>query len=436
MILPEHLSIQRSSSYLPLPVVLWGEGDWEGGQIVRELASPLGRYLFSTLRDVMHWLILPPEQRPFAFASGAIGLRLGELARAAAPLELSHHLTNLLRICSGEIEEADVCRACLGVAAWARGEGALHTELAFRQAGALSQPLEPALSLVTARLARDLCEHQRAETWFRRSIKLARAQKNWTVYIRAYLGLGAMYSRLGNGPAARAVTERALLAATRWRLRQLAGEAHHDLFHIWADAGDLRQAYDHVEHAENCYRGGSNQLLARLAGDIATLWVKVGAARRALPVFETVIPLTDDRGLRAMWSAQLVRCVALAQMMSSYATLRAGAITAISESQDLWRRAEATLIIAWADLAMGAWDKAEETAITALSVATSIGATEVISYAETAVADAKAHRREGAIVDSIEPPGLSRMADRIAGSIREAVTSKNTRVRKRLADAG
>ncbi len=137
-----------------------------------------------------------------------------------------------------------------------------------------------------------------------------------------------------------------------------------------------------------------------------------------------------------MWSAQLVRCVAISNARTSYDSLRPDAISAIAASPDLWRRAEATLILAWADLAVGAWDEAETMAVDALSLATSIGATEVVSYAESAVADAKAHRRDGALVDSIEPPGLSRMADRIAGSIREAVTGKNTRVRKRLADAG
>jgi hypothetical protein len=309
----------------------------------------------------------------------------------------------------------------------------LRTELAFRQAAALARPDEPVLSLAVARLARDLSQHLRAETWFRRSIKLARSQKNWTPYIRAYLGLGAMYGRLGNGPAARAVTERALRAARRWRMRQLAGEAHHDLFHLMVDAGDLRHAYDHAKHAELNYRGASINLLARLAGDIATLWVKMGAGQRARPILESVIPLTDDPSLRAMWSAQLVRSTAFSDATSEYDRVRADALKDIAQATDLWRRADANLIIAWADLAMCAWDEAESMAATALELATTIGATEFIAYADQAIRDAKAHRREGSLLDSVEPPALSRVADRGAGSILLAV--ERNRARRLAADA-
>lgn len=435
MILPEHLSFQRTRSYLPLPVTLSAEGEWEGGQILRELPTSVGWYLFGTLRDVMLWLLLKPERRDGAFAPGSLELRLTELTRAGAPPELHQHLTHLLSICSGVIAEDEVWRACRGVAAWAGGEGALHTELAFRQAAALAQSHDPGSSLITARLARDLSQYQRAETWFRRTIKLARTQKSWTVYIRAYLGLGAMFSQLGNGPAARAVTERALLTATRWRLRQLAGEAHHDLFHLCADVGDLRRAYNHVKTAEICYRGASSDLLMRLAGDIATLWVKIGAAQRARPIFECVIPLTDDANLRALWCAQLVRCTAFSGPASDYARVRGAALEAIAGAMNLWRRADANLIVAWADLAVGAWNDAADMAGRALELATAIGAAEFVTNAEQALFDAKAHRREGALVDSIESPGLSRVADGIAGSIYHAVARDSARVRRLAADA-
>jgi len=433
MILPEHLSIPRSRSYLPVPVVLSGQGEWEAGQILREVSTPVGKYLFGALRDVMLWLLLPPARRKVAFVPGALEVRLAQLGRSGASATLAQHLTNLLRICYNDASQEEVGSWCLGVAEWARAEGALRTELEFRQAAALSRPDEPVLSLSVARLARDLSQHQRAETWFRRSIKISRSQKNWTPYIRAYLGLGAMYGRLGNGPAARAVTERALRAARRWRLRQLAGEAHHDLFHILVDAGDLRHAYDHAESAEINYRGASVNLLARLAGDIATLWVKIGASQRARPILQSVIPLTDDPSLRAMWSAQLVRSTAFSDSVSEYDRVRAEALKDIEQATDLWRRADANLIIAWADLAMCAWDEAANMAQTAFELATSIGATEFIAYADQAIRDARAHRREGSLFDSVEPPALSRVADKVAGSILVAV--ERTRARRQAADA-
>lgn len=429
MDLPEHLTIQSSRSYRPVPVVLGMEGEWEGGAIVREITSPIGVYLFGTLRDVMLWLLLAPNRRGQGFSAEARGFRASQLAKSEAPPELAEPLTHLLSICEGEIRQEDVSATCLAIATWARADGALQTEIAFHQAAALASPDDMALSLATARLARDHGQHRRAETWFRRTIKIARLKKDWTTYVRAYLGLGTMYNRLGNGPAAKAVMERALNAARRWRLRQLAGEAHHDLLHVWVDAGDLRRAYDHARSAELHYRAAPKQLLARLAGDIATLWLRIGAARRAYPVFASVIPLSDDLGLRAVWSAQLVRCEALCGRTDSFLPLRDSAMVAIADSPDPWRSAEARVVLAWADLTLGEWEHAAEMAESALTLAQQIGAAEVQAYAEQARADAWAHRREGAgvelLVDLPEPLGLARVADSMAGELLEAVAARS-----------
>ena len=427
MFLPEHLSIQPSRSYLPLPVVLCAEGEWEGGPVVRELASPVARYLFGMLRDVMLWLMLPPQRRREAFSADAIKVRLAELGQCGAPADVTPHLINLLRICNDDISQDDACTACLGVAVWARGQGALQTELAFRQAAALARVHDATLSLATARLAREASQHRQAETWFRRTIKVARQAKDWNTYVRAYLGLGMMYYRLGNGPAAKAVMERGLRAATRWRLRQLAGEAHHDLFHVLAPI-DLRQAYQHARSAEVKYRDAPPELLARLAGDVATIWVRVGAGRRAFSVFESVIPHADEPGIRAVWAAQLLRCAATSGLSDKYEALRGSALSAISESPNPWRRAEAQLVVSWADLAQGEWERASMMANNALTLAVGHGLAEVQSYAEIALADAEAKRREGARGDALNPdstetPSLSRFADSMAGSICEAVAA-------------
>ena len=417
MELPEN---ETSRSYRALPAVLRVEGEWEGGGIIREIPSPVGVFLFGTLRDVMLWLLLPPQRLDQAFRSGASDLRRKALSRIAAPADLAEHLSVLIQICDGNIKRTEVGTACISVASWANACGAAHTELAYTQAGAVAEPTALAHSLKTAKLARDLAQYPRAETWFRRTIKLSRLAKDRSTYVYAYLGLGALYTRIGNGPAAKAVFERALKSAMRWRLRELAGAAHHDLFHVFADLGDLRRAYDHARNAQINY-GGAQHYLTRLAGDIATLWLRVGAGRRAFPIFEAIIPLTPDIGLRAVWSAQLVRCAAVSGLGQSYERVRMLALAAISTSHDPWRRAEAEAILALADLGMGEWDRAASVAESALLLATRLGATEVQMYAERAVADARAHRREGATVDSVEPPGLARIADSLAGSLREAV---------------
>jgi tetratricopeptide (TPR) repeat protein len=424
MELPEHVSIKSSRSYRPLPAVLRAEGEWEGGAILCEFASPMGVVLFSSLRDVMRWLLEVPTRRSQVFEAGAGDRRQAAIAQVQGLADLNDSLAVLIRICDEEVEQSEVGAACAAIATWAGSRGALHAQVAYLQAAALAEPEVTAYALSTAKQARDLSQHRRAETWFRRTIKIARLAKDWSTYIRAYLGLGTMYTRLGNGPAAKAVFERALRSAQRWRLRELAGCAHHDLFHVAADSGDLRRAYEHARSAQANY-GDAQDLLTRLAGDIATLWLRVGAGQRASPVFEAIIPLTPDLGLRAVWSAQLVRCAAASGQGHAYEHARAEALTAISAVPDLWRRAEAEAILSLADLAMGQWVRAASVAESALALATRVGAAEVQSYAETALADAKAHRREGGIADALETPGLSRIGDSLAGSLRAGLGQRN-----------
>ena len=229
MDLPEHLAIEKSRSYRALPLVLVTDGEWEGGPILREITTAHGLLLFGILRDVMLWLLLPPARRAVAFDDVGGPSRRRRVVPNDLPQELRRPLSILARV--RDANDANISDACLAVADWARNTGARETELAFRQAAALAHPTDIGLSLGTARLARDLSHLRRAETWFRRAIKLARLGKDWEAYIRGYLGLGLMFSRAGNGPAAKAVMERALNTARRWRLRPLAGEAHHQIFH-------------------------------------------------------------------------------------------------------------------------------------------------------------------------------------------------------------
>jgi hypothetical protein len=81
------------------------------------------------------------------------------------------------------------------------------------------------------------------------------------------------------------------------------------------------------------------------------------------------------------------------------------------------------VIVAWADLALGEWDRAAHAAELALREASGVGAAEVILAAERARDDAALRRREGGAVDLLEPPGLARFADGLAGSLQEAVTA-------------
>lgn len=416
---PEVWGFGTSRSYRPLPAVLRAAGEWEGGAILREIRPPLSVFLFGTIRDVMLFLLPPKLLRAGGFDEAAVEIRQSDLEVVNAPAPLTDYLGILVRVCEGSIDRAEVGSACVGVAGWANEVSAPHTELAYTQAGAIAQPHALTYSLETAKLARELAQYRRAETWFRRTIKRARLAKDRAVYVLAYLGLGKNFGRTGNGPAEKAVTELALRSAIRWRLRELAGCAHHDLIRIWAELGDLRRAYDHAAQAKRYY-GDSQSLNQRLAADVAMLWLRAGASERALAVFEAILPHAPDPGIRAVWAAQVARCAANAGLIERFEEARNRAVSAISETRDLWRYVDAEWILALADLRLGIWDRAATAAERALRIATLIGATEAQIGAERTLEDAREHRREGAAFDLNEPPALSRIADRLAGTLQQA----------------
>lgn len=423
MDLPEHLAIGHSRSYRPIPAVLGAEGEWEGGAILREITSPVGLFLFGTIRDVMLWLLLPPNRRAATFSTSGGDTRRAQLAQINVPSELYEPLAILLSIWDEPACEAEVSAGCLAIAEWARGSGALYSELAFRQAAALAHAEDVQLSLATARLARDLSQPQRAETWFRRTIKLARLKKEWESYIRAYLGLGTMYNRVGNGPAAKAVMERGLNAARRWRLHQLAGEAHHDLFHVWADLGNLRQAYEHASAARACYTQSPDHLF-RLAADLGILSIKVGAPGRAIPLLQLAIPRIPDSRITALLLAWLTRAAAESHNRRLYEEAREDFFTK-SRIGDLWRKVECHSIIAHSDVAMAEWERARQEAVVTLNLAEQISYSEYQIEAETilhsiASADPASSLRK---TTPPETPGIARMADGLADGLCEAVQS-------------
>lgn len=419
------LGTGKSPSYKALPPILEVYGEWEGGAIVREIPTPVGLFLFGTIRDVMHWL-LPANSgvgsRAGTRLTDASGIRWRDLAAINPPLELEPHLSTLVRAVEETVGAAEVGHACVGVARWANAATAPYTELAYLQAGAIALPDSLVYALETAKLARELSQYGRSETWFRSTIKRARVVKDRATYVLGYLGLGNLYGRIGNGPAAKVLLELALRQSERWRLRELVGRAHHDLIRVWTELRDLRRAYEHAGQAARYY-GDSTVQQVRLAADVATVWLRAGASDRSLAIFETIYPYAPDAGVKAVWAAQLARSVANSGLVERYAEARMCAAAAIGECRDLFRRADAEVQLALADLALERWDAAAAAAESAFRTATAIGAAETQMDAERALENARAHRREGAAEDLLEPPALSRVADRLARSLQEAVAA-------------
>lgn len=400
----------------PFPVLLRPADEAEGAAILRELPNASGMMLFGALRDVMLWLLAPQGERGSLFPESSERLRREKIEGG----EVEPHLFPfLLRMAAmTEVAEthsqAEVGALCAEIAMWAGANDLPHTELAFTQACAIAQPKVLIHALRTARLARDLGQFPRADTWFRHTIKLARSLMMWDTHVDGMLGLGTCYLRAGNGPAARAMYERALKGAKRWRLRTLEGAAHHDLFHVCVDAGEIRHAYEHANSARVAY-GKLESYLLRLAADLASLWVHLGNYARAVPIYQAIIDRAPNKTIKALRCANLVRAAAFSGFRDTYESARARALSAILDATDPVRVAECFAIIAISDNAMGEWDRATVAANEALRRAIAVGANEVELKAGEALSLAQNRRLDQEeTLETFETPGLARFADTLA----------------------
>jgi tetratricopeptide (TPR) repeat protein len=366
---PRSARARTGRCYVPTaPLTRRGSGA-EGAEILQEVPGELGVLLWGTLRDVMLYLGAPAAERGGLFPADAGEARRAEIGRCGADPALWAPLLVVAEMMEGpgEASRARVAHACRAVARWAEGESPA-TRLAFSQAAALARPGDPRLALATARLARDAADHARAETWFRRAVKLARG-RDWESYGWAFVGLGVLYHRSGNAPAARAVVGRALRTARRRRMRGLAGAAHHELFVFALQAHRVDEAYAHAEAAIQAY-GPAHPRLPALAHDVGCFWSEQGYFARALPVFEQILPCFTEPAARALVVANAARSAAGAGDRKRYEENRAATLALLDAGSACEAvAAESLLLLARADSSMCEWARAEAAAAHAVTIA-------------------------------------------------------------------
>lgn len=329
----------------------------------------------------------------------------------ATPLLLLNELTRdpTSSACSGL-----ALQACRLVMKWAEQEGCPATRLAFTQAAAFLDPANPPLALEVGRLARELGEHARAESWFRHAIHLSRAADRET-YVWAYVGLGTLYIRAGNLPAATHVMTRALRAAERNRLRPLAGVAHHHMFHLTTESGRITDAYRHVRAAFDYYDAGHPRL-PYLFSDVGRFWLHIGQAHRAIPLFEFAIAhLLQKANERAMVSGNSTWAAAECADLDRYESFRSRTLTLINAADHRAHLEDAWFGIAYADLLLGQWERALTSAANAASVASAVGNADTRFRAEE-LKDAARFRRSLPRAEANEDGVESRQADLLAGA--------------------
>jgi tetratricopeptide (TPR) repeat protein len=389
----------------------------EGADLLSEVHGPAGVLLWGALRDLMLWVETPAERRAGVFGTGAGEMRRRQLATSGVDRELWGPLLTLAQM-TDEPHLADrgrVVFAARSIARWAERHPAPCVRLAFTQAAALAVGEDPRLGLETARIARDMGRVAQAESWFRHTVRRSRGYA-WDSYVWAYIGLGVMYVRAGNYPAAHSVFSRALRSARKHRMRTLEGAALHHLFTCALDDRDIRKAYGYASAALAAYTPGHPRIAA-LASDLARVWLHMGECARALPVLEALEPLMPEAHERMVAAANSARAAAGAGERPRYEAARRRAIERIAANAAGTRVAETWAILASADAAAGEWDRVYETAGRAVELAEVRGESEALVLAEAQLEAART-RMASRVEDWVaEPAGSAREGTSLAGEL-------------------
>ncbi|HEX8450647.1 MAG TPA: hypothetical protein VF647_01055 [Longimicrobium sp.] len=395
------------------PVLTQGPEVFEGLGVLDEVPGEGGVVLWQALRDATLWAEAAPEVRPGLFQRR--GAR--STPSPALPPELASAVRDLQALAAspGLGDPVRVAAACRAVAEWADERGLLSTALAFSQASAQADPMDAVAAYEVARLARRRAEEARAETWYRRTVAVARQRGDWATYARAFLGLGSLHARRGSLAAARRFYLRALRAADRNTLRELEGRALHKLFLAAAEGGQRREAVRLAATALEHY-GPSHPRTARLAFDVARHWVASGHFTRALPLLRALRD-AESPPLRLPVLAELARAAAGTHDADGFLDAWTQAWEAARDEPSAPPPVRAILSLSRAAAAMGAWSKAETAARHALSIATDARG----RAAAEALLDAVTRRAAPTSPQPTEPAELAADADALASRLEHAL---------------
>jgi tetratricopeptide (TPR) repeat protein len=388
------------------PALTHGDTDpFEGLSMLDEIPGELGMVLWQSLRDAMLWGRSNPAERATLFAEDAERARIAAVLAAGAPVEVEEPLKAIAAMLGGTetVREENVALACRELSQWAEARGLLATALAFAQSAAVVTPADPAVSYNVGRLARRRKEHPRAETWFRRTVALARQAGDWPTYALSFVGLANVYVNRGNYPAARRFLERALRAAGRNSLHDIEGMAQHDLFGIALESGEVAEANEWARRAYEAY-GPLHPNLPRLAADVAYFWVTQGYFAPALPVLHTALRHFEQPADRLSVLGDIGRAAGGAGDRATFQQAWDEAMELIAANGGQDTTVRAYLDLAHGALSLGAWERAEDAAQRALDGAARNGDAKTRLSAEPLIEAARRHQHaERAVAATREP---------------------------------
>ena len=418
---PQRKPRKRWRWHIP-PAILHGEETLEGTEMLEEVTGETGVLLWQSLRDVTLWSGAAPENRAGLFSPGAGEARRQVLKSTKAEPEIRAPLDTLAELVEnpGEIAEETVTAACREISQWAEGAGRLAVALAFAQAGALASPKNAAAGLRVGKLARNKGENARAETWFRRTVGLARQAKDWESYSRAFVGLGNLYVQRGNFSVARHLHIRALRAAKRHSMRSLQGKALHDLFGIAVEMEQRKEAESLARAAYDAY-GPEDPRIPALAHDVAYFWTTLGHFGPALSVFQALLPEIRDPSDRMCIAGSLARAAGGAGESGIFAEARQDVEQLLSEPGAGEIAARALLDLARGAASLGDWDVVERAVGRAREIAEEREEARVLAMADSIMEAAKSGRavEEKAGGEKVDMEEVEMLAADFIRSLRE-----------------
>jgi tetratricopeptide (TPR) repeat protein len=260
---------------------------FEGAEILDEIPGTVGLVLWQRLRDVLLWASVPVSARADLYCESHHIEEMPPFMReTGGHALLVHPLRTIEALCmSPEFIGSDpVISACLRIGEWATGEGYVTTAVHYAEAAHYLRPDDSGLAFNAGRACRRRAAYERAETWFRRAIYLARSNSDWISYADALLGWGNMEFQRANFNAARTLYLRAWRTARKGKVRKLGAAAQHNLLLLAIELRDWDATAPHARLAYELYPA-DNERWPYLAHDVALAWMWQGYFREALPVF-------------------------------------------------------------------------------------------------------------------------------------------------------
>jgi len=367
---PQRGSSRPARLWVVPPGLMTYEEPFEGYRVLDEVRSGTGVMLWEFLRDADLWSTTPPESRGRLFAPGLARRRRERLGALGAARELRQQLEAVGRALDGRARNpaAQLTQACHALSRWASDQGLPHTALAFAHSAALATPDEPSPAYAVGLLARRSAEYRRAETWFRRTLALARRTGDWNYYGLACIGLGNLNRQRGDYPTARTWYIKALRVSRRRGLWDVRPMALHDLFCVAAKGGHAEEAEGWARRAYRAY-GRRHPRLVVLAHAVARFWLEGERYDEALQVFRAVLPHIDRLTERRVVMSNVALAAAGMGDRLTFAAMWSETWRLVDDYEDTERVAEALVALAQGAAALGDPDRGQLAAAHALKMA-------------------------------------------------------------------